>query len=664
MSLVKRAAESGSPFEFVTMALHRGFFAARDLTHPSDLNFTGQGTFKIAPNDVSLFIRPCSWRSHDVSGLVEPGTGTIHRNGSPKGIPARAAPGAALRGTDVIMPTLNVISGPQPGSSYDVKDGAVIGRSRSADLQFEEKTLSRQHAKIVFSGGKWTLVDLGSSNGTFVNGVAVHTEMALTHGDEIRLGELSMTFMSALPDAVYSRVDVTLDPGAKRAPIFENVSVDDHIEQLLPKGLEEDASQLMIKRLRQLSEVAEILGNVIEADQLFPKVLEKLLDVFPEAERGCIMVCEPDGSNLHPMAALARPGIQSQMSVSRSLASEVAATRSAVLSADVSGDQRFDPQHTVVRFGLRTVMCAPMICENTVLGLIQLDSSNPDTRFSKADMALFLGMAGQAALAFGKAKLHQQLIAQMLFQNDLQMAERIQHSFLPKASPQRPGYRFAASYSAARHIGGDYYDFVYISDSALGVTVGDVSGKGVAAALIMAKLSSEMRFHARSCLSAGDILTALNRSLAEEMESGMFVTLALLVLEPEKRKLTLASAGHLPPLLRAGDGSVSELKNQGGIPLGVFDNHQYTESALLLKPGDCVLLYTDGVTEAMNKDGAMFGVERLKHVIAAGGTHPGEILSAINRAVAEHAAGFPPSDDLAMVCLSVDAPGAPSPDGR
>ncbi len=552
------------------------------------------------------------------------------------------------------MPTLNVISGPQSGSSSDVKPGAVIGRSRSADLQFEEKTLSRHHARIVCEGGIWSLTDLGSSNGTFVNGSAILCPTALKDGDAIRLGELNLIFLLAPFDAAYSRVDVTLDPDAKQAPILENVSVDDHIEQLLPKGLEEDASQLMIKRLRQLSEVADILGNVIEAETLFPMVLEKLLDVFAEAERGCIMVCEPDGSNLHSMGALARPGVQNRMAVSRSLAREVVATRSAVLSADVSGDQRFDPQHTIVRCGLRTVMCAPMICENAVLGLIQLDSSNPEAQFSKADMALFLGIAGQAALALGKAKLHDQLMVQMLFQKDLQLAEQIQHSFLPKSSPQLQGYRFAERYSAARHIGGDYYGFVPISDSALGIAVGDVSGKGVAAALYMAKLSSEMRFHARGCMSAATILTQLNGTLTDEMESGMFVTLALLILEPEKRKLTIASAGHMPPLLRTDDGSVSELEIPGNIPLGVFENNQYVESEHFLKPGDCVLLYTDGVTEAMNQEGELFGSKRLKQVMASSGNHPGEILSAINRAVAEHAAGFPPSDDLAMVCLAVD----------
>ncbi|MFO7707176.1 MAG: SpoIIE family protein phosphatase [Desulfobacterales bacterium] len=552
------------------------------------------------------------------------------------------------------MPKLKVLSGPLSGSYFDVHDGAVIGRSRSADLQFEEKTLSRRHARIASEGRTWSLIDLESSNGTFVNENAISCSTPLKDGDAIRLGQLRLLFISTPIGAAYSSVDVTLEPDAKKAPILENVSVDDHIEQLLPKGIEEDASQLMIKRLRQLSEVADILANVIEAETLFPMVLEKLLDVFAEAERGCIMVCEPDGSNLHPVAALARPGVQSRMAVSRSLAGEVVATRSAVLSADVSSDQRFDSQHTIVRYGLRTVMCAPMICENAVLGLVQLDSSNPQAQFSKADMALFLGIAGQAALAFGKAKLHAQLIAQMLFQKDLQMAAQIQQSFLPKTSPQMPGFRFAECYQAARHIGGDYYDFVPISEGALAIAVGDVSGKGVAAALYMAKLSSEMRFHARGGMSAGKIMTQLNGALAHEMESGMFVTLALLILEPGKRKLTIASAGHLPPLLRAGSGPVSELRIPGNIPLGVFDDYTYAETQHVLKPGDCVLLYTDGVTEAMNPEGTLFGAQRLKQVMASGGNHPGEILSAINRAVAEHAAGTPPNDDLAMVCLMVD----------
>jgi sigma-B regulation protein RsbU (phosphoserine phosphatase) len=254
----------------------------------------------------------------------------------------------------------------------------------------------------------------------------------------------------------------------------------------------------------------------------------------------------------------------------------------------------------------------------------------------------------------GKARLHEQLSAQMLLQHDLQLAERIQHSFLPKAVPTIPGCRFAVRYEAARHIGGDYYDFIRVAEDGIGVSVGDVSGKGVSAALYMAKLSSEMRFHARGSLSPGTVLKRLNRSLAEEMEIGMFVTLALLVLDPSQRRLTIASAGHPPPLVRSAGGSVAELKVPPNLPLGVRDDAAFSEASYALQPGDNVLLYTDGVTEAMDPAGRMFGLKRLRQVVAGGGEHPRELLAAVGGALAEFTAGHPPSDDQAMVCLEVE----------
>lgn len=552
------------------------------------------------------------------------------------------------------MAHLRLTSGPYPGQSIPLKDGLTIGRSSSSDVYFDEQTLSRQHARLEMNNGTWAITDLGSANGTFVNGTPVRNTTAIQDGDDIGLGSLLFKFDVDPKRPVGAGVDVTWDPPGGGTRILENVPEADQIEPLLPSGLGKDATRLMVKRLRLLSKFAAALGNVIEAERLFPLVLEKLLHAFPDAERGCVMLCDPDGSNLHAAAAVARPGAKRQISVSRTVAKQVIDTRSALLSADVSGDERFDARHTMVRFGLRSVMCAPMVCENTVLGLIQLDSSNPRHQFSKADMALFLGIAGHTALALSKARLHERLVAQMILQKDLQMAERIQHCFLPKAPPKKPGFRFAGSYSAAQHVGGDYYDFVDISDNAMGIVVGDVAGKGVAAALYMARLSSEMRYHARGCLSAGAVLSALNRELTMEMESGMFVTMALLVLEPEKRKITMSSAGHPAPILRTPDGTVSELQIKGNIPLGVLEDYEYGETEYALKSGDLVLLYTDGITEAMSSSGEMFGAARLKEVVSSGGQDPRQVLASISRSVEEHAAGHPQSDDLTMVCFAVD----------
>ena len=232
--------------------------------------------------------------------------------------------------------------------------------------------------------------------------------------------------------------------------------------------------------------------------------------------------------------------------------------------------------------------------------------------------------------------------------------ERIQHCFLPKTSPQIPGYRFAESYIAAQQVGGDYYDFVEISKNVFGLAVGDVSGKGVSAALYMAKLSSEMRFHAQGRLSPGAVLTVLNRALSEEMEGGMFVTLILLIIDPEKRSLRISSAGHFPPILRTGDNRAYELQIENDVPIGVIKDNEYGDTEYILKCGERLIVYTDGITEAMNKEGDLFGIDRLKQAIAQGGESPEKILETINQAVERHSAGYRQSDDLTMVCFAVE----------
>lgn len=163
-----------------------------------------------------------------------------------------------------------------------------------------------------------------------------------------------------------------------------------------------------------------------------------------------------------------------------------------------------------------------------------------------------------------------------------------------------------------------------------------------------------MRFRAQGRLSPGAVLTDLNRALFKEMEGGMFVTLILLLLDPEKRKLKISSAGHFPPILRTRDNRASELQILKNFPVGVSEDNEYTDTEYMLNPGDRIVLYTDGVTEALDSKGNIFGKDRLKQAIAQGGDGPEEIIAAIKKALAAHSLGIPQNDDLTMVCLGVD----------
>ena len=549
---------------------------------------------------------------------------------------------------------LVVLNGPQSGSVIELKHDLAIGRGNGVDVQLLDSKMSRRHAMLETVEGIWQLRDLGSLNGSYVNDVVVSAAVPLRHGDEVRLGDVALRFFSESQADAIPDVDVGLDAEEEAITVTESLPMKESVAPLLPEGLEAKANRLIVRRLQLLSEFAEFLGNAIEVDKLLPRILEKLLLAFPNAERGCVMLCSPDGTNLDPVATIVRPGAKRQMSISRTLSREAIATRGAVISSDVRGDERFDPRHTIIRSGLHTAMCAPMVCENKLLGLIQMDSSDSSSRFSKADLAVLLGFAGHTALALSKAKLHEESLAQHLLQKDLELAGQIQHCFLPQASPSVTGIRFAESYTPAQYIGGDYYDYLEFFKNLHGLAVGDVAGKGVSAALYMAKLSSEVHFHAQGRFSPGAVLTVLNHALYNEMEGGMFVTLILLLLDPEKRKLKISSAGHFPPILRTGNNSVTEIQVKKNFPIGVSEYTEYHDTDYVLNSGDRIVLYTDGVTEALDPKGNFFGKNRLKYAIAHGGESPREVLGAINQAVAAHSAGVPQSDDLTMVCLAVD----------
>jgi len=284
-----------------------------------------------------------------------------------------------------------------------------------------------------------------------------------------------------------------------------------------------------------------------------------------------------------------------------------------------------------------------------VLGSLYLDSTDAAHAWRAGDQELFVAVAGQ--LGWLIATQRGQSSERAIETHDLALARRIQQRFLPQGTPDIGGYRIADSYAAARVIGGDYFDFFNYRDGRAGIVIADVSGKSVSGALYMARLSVQVRALARHMSGPTELLSGLNRKLYQELEPGMFVTMLAAALEPEIGTLEFSCAGHPSPLLRAADGSVSELAAPGALPLGAMNDAQFPHYTSQLGPGACVLFYTDGLDEAHNERSELFGKPRVMQALARPGDAQ-QVLDALLTDLARFTAGEAQSDDLTLIVLS------------
>ncbi len=284
--------------------------------------------------------------------------------------------------------------------------------------------------------------------------------------------------------------------------------------------------------------------------------------------------------------------------------------------------------------------------------MIQVDTSDQRQRFQKDDLEVLASVASQAAIAVDNAQLHENSLRQQALEHDLELAHKVQRGLLPAAPPQLPGYCFFDFYEPANQVGGDYYDYIELPGNRLAVVVGDVSGKGVAAALVMAKLSGEVRY----CLaSEADPAAAINRINAGFSRSGWqdrFVTFVLALLDADRHEITLVNAGHMAPLLRHGGGKVEPIgEEETGLPLGVDADFKYQSYTRELAPGDFLALFTDGISEAMNTSGELYGLDRLRTQLAADSPRVSELGRLILDDVKRFVGGRPQSDDICLACF-------------
>jgi serine phosphatase RsbU (regulator of sigma subunit) len=478
---------------------------------------------------------------------------------------------------------------------------------------------------------------------------------ALHDGDEIEVGTTKLTF--ALGSDV-SKSFVAVSPRAQgdRPDVLLSISAQMTTSALVLQGAQGEAARAVEKRLQVLSDVGAAIARTLDEESLLATVLDKLFGVFPQAERGVVLLSVPGELLPKPRLALTRSGEPAEIRLSGTLLHEVVEHKRAVLSVDAQRDDRLALAVSVRDFDLRSVVCVPVVAEGQVLGVIQLDGEPRAKAFEKSDVALLLGIAGQVALALSVARLHRKVVEQELLQQDLELARRIQRRFLPVEPPRVAGLVCAVEFHPAFEVGGDYFGFFELAAGRFAVAVGDVAGKGVSAALYMARLASELRFATAGLTEPSEILVRLNRALLLGAEEGMFATLACLVFEPITGRVTVANAGHLAPIVLEDSGGLAVLESPQAPPLGIDERGVFPAATYDLEDGDAVLLYSDGVSEALNSRGDLFGEKRLRTAVCAGLGDPERLTHRVLAAVRDFAGTAPQADDITILAVRRGSP--------
>jgi serine phosphatase RsbU (regulator of sigma subunit) len=537
------------------------------------------------------------------------------------------------------MATLVTLQGPNAGRHFRLGDGAsLIGRMPNAAIYLDSLAVSRQHARVLSADGAFFVEDLGSSNGTYLNGRAIEGRMLLTENDTLQIGPYVLALRPE-PAPPPTEPDHIIRARVAATPA-------NHTLFLQNPGY----------KLQVVLEIAQALAHTLELEPLLSNLLDHLLRLFPQADRGLVLLCEGDRLMLRALRGR-RASASESAPYSRTVVRRALDEGVGLLSQDVSGDPKLLSQ-TLMALNLHSFLCVPLIAsDGRRLGVIQLDCSTSGLAFGDEDLEVLTAIGLQVSMVLDNVALHAVRIEEEKLRQELAVAREIQQGYLPTdfAPLGETGFELFARVHPARQVSGDLYDFFPLPDGRLAFFVGDVSGKGMPAALFMVAVRTLARHLAPSAAGPTDALTRLNDTLAADNPSAMFVTMVYGIYDPRAGSVVLASGGHPKPLLRRADGRVEEVPLRNGRLLGYAPGDVGLSDAMLtLAPGETLVVYTDGFTEARMPDGVtMFGADRLAEALGgARAALPLERCAEDLRAAVERFTGSKElQDDLTLLML-------------
>ena len=522
------------------------------------------------------------------------------------------------------MPHLLVVKGPNSGHQVDLDRARIIvGREPECDIALnsaetgssKKNVVSRKHAFIERVKSEYYIEDGDgnghpSRNGTVVNDAKLPEcgRRKLSYSDIIKICDYTFVFLDG-------------PPGESSSSVIE-AAIDHDSGSLFTQTAE---------KLKLLLEIGNRLSHTLKLDKLLPQVVDSLLQHFKNADRA-FLIGRDEGSYelVTRIVKSRRPGNDASEGYSVAIVEQCMEKVQGLLITDPESE--FPTSDSVAGLLLRSVMCAPLWSQDgKAFGVMLLDSQDSCRQFTQEDLNLLMGVASQASIALENARYHRDALDRERLDRDLNLAREVAKSFLPAKLPIIPGYEFFAFNESAHEVGGDYYDLIELGGKKLAILLGDVTGKGVAAALVMARFSAEARVHLRTATDLPSAVRQFNTSVQPLTLTDRFVTLAAVLLDPATHTVAVVNAGHPPPLmLRGGTGALETLSSGDGPPLGVLDRYAYESSQVLLHPGDTMVVFSDGVTEAMDINGRQFGPQGLRLLLqreaarreASGGAHP------------------------------------------
>ena len=548
------------------------------------------------------------------------------------------------------MPQLILKEGEVSKENYNLSRlRTTIGRSARSDICIPDAFASRLHAEVRKEGDSFWLQDLGSANGTRYNGSVVTMPIPLTPGGRIQIGETVLEFED---ERIHQKRNATL--------IAENTEALDPSKTIALSREKLPTSEILESQFSSRNELLGIISKVGVAllsssglSDTLNQVASLVFETVP-AERCMIMLrdeAEEGGMKVLVARTRGRDEQIEEVRISRTVMDEVLKNGKSVLTSDAQHDPRYASQ-TMALLGIRSVLAVPLsVHEHEVFGLVYADSPTYEASFTEEHLNILTTLASVASIRIENARLLEERFERERMERELELATEIQQSFQPSSPPIIDGYEFQGISFSCYEIGGDYYDFIQRHDGKMMIALGDVSGKGTAAALLMSSVHAAIHAQTAAKNTLLETVTSVNKYLADNTPSNRFVTLFIAELDPATGKIAYINAGHNPPLIGRNDGTVEQL-GSGGFPLGIIPMAEYELGETYLKGDEVLVIYSDGVSEAANLKDEEFGMERLSDVISKNIQKSASgMRDKIESSLSAFTQSAPAGDDITMVIV-------------